>query len=366
MFNVGKFVRVKSLDGESSRRGMISLINGSDSELFVDLIYADNEEEECDINNSRIELLQQFEEKPLKSELSNENESAECLKGWGNILFKLKDYSAATEYYCKALLKLDPPPVSLVPSFAKKIQSSGKSISIGQSILVAKDNSFEYRNARVSDVNATSVDVLYDGTITGDDDDDEENGVSLDRVVSLPRSSFDTRSQSDDSMVKSSDLLLQRSIVLNLARCEFKRARKGWAIKYSSVALALSKMTEQIDSHDALGSSLVADAIFFRSTVLLAANRPKFAKKDARELRNYDASRADKLEKSIAEFTTQQLKSNRKLAKNLASWVQYAIKAGSEGSSGNGKNGEQGDLSVLDEDGDGEGERETKEPIRKG
>jgi hypothetical protein len=72
------------------------------------------------------------------------------------------------------------------------------------------------------------------------------------------------------------DQLLQRSLYMNMARCFMKLDQKGWAIKYASLAIAVTLAYAQNPSTPEV-AKLLADCYYFRSKALIAACRPKFA-----------------------------------------------------------------------------------------
>jgi hypothetical protein len=199
---VGQTVRVTALKGESTQRGMISFINTDakgDSDDTYDVIYSESGTEENIVAACRVASLQDFETNK-KMDMD-----AECLKGHGNTLFKLKDFTAAVEWYLKAIVKLEM--LSLAP---QSIQDPV--FSVGQNVLVEKINSFKYKRGMVSDndINNKCVDVIYDVHLhpceeydgVEENDEEGEEGIPLNRVIGM---------QNSDEL-----LLLQRSICLNL------------------------------------------------------------------------------------------------------------------------------------------------------
>lgn len=95
----------------------------------------------------------------------------ERVKGEGNELFKLKDYTAALEHYRKAI------------SLLQKTYGC----SVGVDVLVRPKGAGGFRPATISDCNSSSsgvsvksVDVMYN-----DGDEEDEEGVALSRVIVL-------------------------------------------------------------------------------------------------------------------------------------------------------------------------------------
>jgi hypothetical protein len=85
-----------------------------------------------------------------------------------------------------------------------------------------------------------------------------------------------------------------------------------------------------------------------------------FCAQDCRCLQQYDATKASALQREIQAHKEKTARSNRKLARDIASWVDTAMSASSKpGAGGGGRSaaaagsGEDGDVGVLDE---GEGE----------
>ena len=251
------------------------------------------EEEESAIALSRINALQAFE----YGETTSDGQLEEAaLKEKANTLYKLKDFDAAVEYYTLALSKMNPPIHHIVSN--TQLHASVLSFSVGQSVLVCKNNKLDYVEAIVTDVKEGKtpsqifVDVMWSDDInsvekeTGEEDE-EEMDVSIDRVVPLPN---EKKNKQDDNTTKESigntrenAFNLIRSIFLNLARCELKRNRKGWAIKFSSIAVSISKyVLSKSQGNMSAGNvatieKFLADALYFRINALLLANRPKFA-----------------------------------------------------------------------------------------
>lgn len=84
---------------------------------------------------------------------------------------------------------------------------------------------------------------------------------------------------------------------------------------------------------------------------------------DCRSLQQYDATKAAALQKEIQAFREKAAKSNRKLARDIASWVESAmstpdsaLQGGAKGSKGprGSKGVANADLDILDEYGDGD------------
>jgi hypothetical protein len=110
----------------------------------------------------------------------------------------------------------------------------------------------------ISDLNDSGVDVIYD-----DDNDaaiDEELDISINRITLIARTY--------------EDKLLQKSLMMNLARCECQLRRYGWAIRLISLSIALIDILKQSSELDI---KAYVDAYYIRCKAFLSANRPKLA-----------------------------------------------------------------------------------------
>ena len=142
-------------------------------------------------------------------------------------------------------------------------------ISVGQHILFEIKNSIDVNFGIISEIGQNGVDIIYD---------DLEN-ATVQEALNIPRK--------DIIFIPNDikDRQLKRSAFMNLARCSMKQGRNGWAIKYCSFAIAIAQSIK--DSLKSATSSSIdedidkqlTDSFFFRSKILLACNRPKFALK---------------------------------------------------------------------------------------
>lgn len=90
----------------------------------------------------------------------------------------------------------------------------------------------------------------------------------------------------------------------------------------------------------------------------------RYYAQDCRRLSRYDANKATALQKDIQTFKERTARSNRKLARDIAKWVDTAMthSTGGGSGSGGGGGGPEGDLGVLgeeqgdEEENEGEGE----------
>lgn len=228
---------------------MIAMVNGDST---FDIIYSTSkleDDEEPAVHSDRIAHL-------LKEEVDLvESIDAEVWKNMGNSVFALKDYDTAIAYYKRAL--------SLLTATNTEI------FSIGQGVLVSYNHSLDCQAGIVSDINDSVVDVMFD-----DSEQEEETEIPLKRLTPMANGL--------------KNILLQRSIYMNLARSVLKQEQKGWAIKYCSIALALSHHLETLLNNNEAGDTdakitetevnkYFADGYYFRGKALLQAHRPKFA-----------------------------------------------------------------------------------------
>lgn len=267
-WRVGQAVRVHSADRAIARRGIISVVHSLPTSIDViyekPLITETSGDEEERVDAIRISALLDFESNP-----SMDISSAFILKSNANTLFGLRDYQSALDLYKKAMERL----VVGIP------------MEIGCLVLVSYSDSVDVRTGMIADLNASVYDVMLDA-YNGQPHSDDEAMVTADRLLVLASSP--------------ADRLLQRSLYLNMARCASKLSLKGWAVKYASIALAISSFqsithqdtastTTSIDAGISLGASnldsvvdvagLLADCLYFRGRSLLNACRPQMAKK---------------------------------------------------------------------------------------
>jgi len=271
-WRVGQAVRVHSSNRAIARRGIISVVHSLPTS--IDVIYEKplknvntaetSGDEEERVDTSRISVLLDFESNP-----SMDVSSAFVLKSNANTLFGLRDYQSALDLYKKAMDRL----VGGVP------------MEIGCLVLVSYSDSVDVRTGMIADLDSSVYDVMLDAA-NGQPHSDDEVMVTADRLLVLALSPVDR--------------WLQRSLYLNMARCASKLSLKGWAVKYASIALAISSFqsvahpdaastTASIDNGICLGASnsdsevdvagLLADCLYFRGRSLLNACRPQMARK---------------------------------------------------------------------------------------
>jgi hypothetical protein len=324
---VGQHIRFFSKDGSASMTGMISAVNNEQSPSTYDIILDNSdssaEEEELAVPHYQIRPLEGFE-------LGNiANLSISELKACGNVLFGLKDFTAAARYYQTATQK------------ASKLYK----VSIGSNVIVLQHPELPKGlicvDGMVSDsfVN-TAGEEEFEVLLSNQS---EISGVKLSNLLALPQDR--------------EGLVLLRSIYLNLARCDLKRERKGWAIHYASIAVAISEVmrsdledkgsaeTDDVDRSTEMEETrqLAADALYFRAKTFLAAARPGLASQDLRSLQMFDHSkRVAQLKTEIDTFRLKRTKDNQRLAKDIARWVDDVM-------TGKAKREKDADIAVVDD-----------------
>lgn len=210
-------------------------------------------EEESGINIDRVKKLEYFENRNTSDNFSDNIEFSK-LKEEGNVLYALRDYKSAEDYY-KYSLKIMKVPFS----------SSMNLFSIGQEALVEQNGSIDFDFGMVSGINSDKVDILLDNG-------DELNDCLLTSLVLLCNNN--------------NNKTIQRSIYMNMARCSLKRHRNGWAVKFSSIAIAISMSilsNENSNNNNNINKEEIhkqlADSFYFRGKLLISINRSKFAEK---------------------------------------------------------------------------------------
>ena len=235
------------------------------------------------------------------------DETAEQCKNAGNELFTKKgDNVGAIKQYLRA-----------VELLLKHFEIS----SIGASVIVKVDeSSSEFATGMVSgyDDIGKKFEVCFD--------DGSEEG-EIDAKLITPLADPEQRE-------------LQRSCYLNLARVYFKMLKPGWSIRYSSMALAVSRVLgdgEYRHEGSSLNHSdadlppkyrrLIADCLFIRGKACLEAGVHRTAQQHADLLVNQqiDAAKGKLLHKEVLAFRERRVRSNRKLAKHMAEWVEHAV-----------------------------------------
>ncbi len=247
-------IRIEDNSNNFSSKATVSFVNQDDT---LDVIYQGEElKEECSVPLNRIRSLEGFESCGDIDSATPDNKNTEALKNNGNVLFSLKDYHSAIDYYKKSLKTLYK-------------QSGVENLTTGSVVLVSMTGSISFECAMISDTNKSkgTFDIVFDNSSM-----DDEEGILRDRLIPISKST--------------SDKSLQRSLFMNMTKCNLKLNQTGWAIRHSSLAISLSRML----LNDVISESpeprtnnathkLLSDAIYLRAKALLQANRPGFATK---------------------------------------------------------------------------------------
>jgi hypothetical protein len=297
-YHVGTHVRVSVTNGEEkeTRKALVATATAATDCEMYDVIFADNTNglprEEGDVPLSRICAVEPFELE------SNGLYSASEMKDNANVLFAKKDYASAAGLYKEAL---------------KQLSDSNK-LSIGSNVLVASSSANgpagDLRTGCIGDIENGHYSVIYD------DGSDDEDMVPSDRIVFLSTAAEERE--------------LQRSIYLNLCRCSMKKRVHGWAVKWASYALGVTQYILENDKYDPPFLKKLADGLYLRGRSFLSANRPNLARIDAENLKELDSARASSLLRDIETHKERQRKLNKKLAVNVAQWVQTAMETNSK------------------------------------
>ena len=315
---VGSRVRVTTSDG--ARRALLLCVH----EATVEVEYENSGEAVVPL--SAISALLPFEDSLERAADETAVAYAERCKSEGNSLYKLRDASAAAARYADG---------------ANALQQDAP-VAIGGRALVKCGN--RVRGAFVTCMDGATADVEYERAAAtasstalaladdGDDDEaEEEDGVSLERITPIHPTHG----------------ALQCALTLNLARCAILRS--DW-----NVAMVRAARAERIAAHDggdeppdaSLGLPLVAPrgraprrAGRFRRATALATLLLGAAARGVSAEGERDARR---LLRDIERQKGETQRSNRRLAKSVASWVQTAMAGGGGG-------GEQLESGVAEE-----------------
>ena len=298
------------------RRAEISCVNGDQT---VDVIYlcrtARGEiDEECNVTEDRCAKL-------LDWEFDNDSDDALYLKDCGNMLFALKDYEAAVEWYHRALEKLEFPKLSIgctvitapLPSSSSSSSSSSGGDTTHRSFRIGTVSDCDDSSSVITKCDIMYDDLNYDGDGHGDGDDEEVDMEASRVTIIHPDRSKQT---------------IQASLYSNLAKSSFFLHRFGWAVRNSSIAILIQ--TQESIHGDEKRKKNVCDMYFVRIRAFLSSGRPRLAGKDVKTLGKFDETRAKILTKEIEQFKTKRQVSNRKLAKDVAAWVDQAMQINSQ------------------------------------
>jgi hypothetical protein len=284
VYSIGERVRVFQLKEECSATATISFIHESDDyfETYCDVIYdasrnddsstatTSTRDEENMVDIKRIRPLEEFEYIPHAKLLLQTD--ASTMKEFGNILFRHKDYRNSIIYYELGLerLFLD----TNKSEAGSKAESGLKTFSIGTQVIVFSKDINDYDSAMISsndlvDNPKTQSDIRYEAILSTSQLEIEVKGCDCVEIASIP-----------------TNQLLQRTLYINLTKAYQKRNYRGWAVRYASYAVVLSKIHcgDYADSRGSCGltetemKQLLADSLFLRGKVYLSASRPARAK----------------------------------------------------------------------------------------
>lgn len=291
---LGAKVRVVCENGALNRRALVSDIKDE----FCDVIFMDEINgkipEETNVQISRIKPLFAFETRKLSNE-----DSLNDIKEMGNVLYKEKDFAAAYSYYHAALQRI----TSLAPS-----------VCVGAEVVVYDD-----------DLSSRFVGAL--GLVSLDEG--KTAVVDVETQTSMGED-FEVEKPKQDLIVLSVDCpdrqVLARALHMNLSRSCVALGRLGWAVRHAGLAYAMACQAVAFAIPEARDKAL-ADALVLRCRALIKAARPQLASGDADLLAVIPGMKArhSAVVGEISAFRDNRVKSNRKLAKNVAQWVQQSM-----------------------------------------
>ena len=260
--------------------------------------------DEATVPNDWASPLLAFEEEEEKEEgaVPDSLARAEALKERGSQLFGAKDYVAASTEYRAAL------------SVVRRMYP----ISSGSLILVAGSAGGLKGVGTVADRDADqrTVDVMYDGSEEDDDD------LPMRRVVGVVAATPEGRR-------------LQVTTYLNLARCAISakaRGRERDAVAACTLALGIADFDADLNEHR-------TTALILRARAHLAQSHLKQALRDAARAAEADPQNRNvqALQRDVERAKRTALKANKRLAKEVTTWVanaqeKYAEAGGDEAS----------------------------------
>ena len=309
---VGSRVRVTTSDG--ARRAFLLCVH----DATVEVEYETGGEAVVPL--SAISALLPFEDALPRGADETAVAYAERCKSEGNSLYKLRDASAAAARYADGANALQQAaPVAVGGRALVKCGNRVRGAFVTCMDVATAD--VEYESAAATASSSTALALADDGD---DDEAEEEDGVSLERLTPIHPTHG----------------ALQCALTLNLARCAILRS--DW-----NVAMVRAARAERIAAHDGddeppdaslglrrsslhVGARAACGAGRFRratalATLLLEAPRPAGVSAEEGER---DARR---LLRDIERQKGETQRSNRRLAKSVASWVQTAMAGGGGG-----------------------------------
>lgn len=318
---IGEYVRILDTTGRYAHVGLVSYIHSDKPNTEFDIIFDQNgtDNEETNVEASRVHKLQHFE--VGFHPRIHPSEDPHQIKDFGNTLFALKDFETASKYY----------------KYALKLLSKTNTLSIGSNVLVISKESFtDIRIGMICSILTGDekahprFEIVYDND---HDEGDDDEGVPVERLTALCRPQKSSSSSDTSSGIINRSALeewqLQRSLYLNLSKCCMKTSTPGWAVKWSSMALATTRfIIDNQDQDEAYITQLhkqLVDAYFIRASAYLAAGRPNLASRDGAAMAQYDVARARGVQTEVEAFLTRRRQLNRRLARDVAQWVDTAM-----------------------------------------
>ena len=237
-FEVGELVRV-ILDDETSRRALIT-DKIDEIEKKYEIVYYDNTEDDDDeevFPLNRIQKAYNFEKDKNAIIIA----TAEELKDCGNMMFKIKDFIAAIEYYRKALKKVCP-----------------YSINTGTSIMICESNSSSNSSSSLN--TELHLHVGHVGLILFEDDNDnnvknKKFSIDIDEICGGVELSHVAVENLVCIPTTNNDCLLLRAIYLNLARVHYSLQLYGWSARYAGIAYQLCRFAIQFHNDNNTATS---------------------------------------------------------------------------------------------------------------
>jgi len=292
MLEIGQKCRV--ICNFMSRRALISDLEERD---LCSVVYCDEVagfvQEESNIPISRISSLEEFEKRPVTA-------PEEC-KQAGNKLFQQKDYCAASEFYRRGIMALQRP------------------ISVGAQVAVYSD---DLRDCTIGSVDFEDEQGMWQIETA----DGKEIVLPSDALLVLPD-------------IANTEIGLLRACLLNLAKASEKLGRHGWGVRNAGQAFAVALLScgsfsdrDTPADERASAEKTVLDSITLRVQALLAASRPGLAMSDVEVLESMCSGheRAKVLRTQVETFRKQRKMTNKKLARNVAAWVEESMRVAGE------------------------------------
>lgn len=311
---IGATVRV-TVGNHSTRAMLLTLDDDGSCELLLT-----KTDEEIAAKQDAIQSLESFEIFTISTE-ETAPEMSSRLKNEARILFMKKDYDAASEWYEKALERLEsavswrttPEPTVLIRS---------KNIVKVASILALRGED----KALVSILNVGQTSSAPPG-----DDDDDMTVVETKSILS--------------TLCSSEHRQLQGILHLNLTRCALCSDNPKQGIFHATIALRIAELTESADPVWSASTSAACYFLRAKAIVALIDNGCIGASNGiGRATRDLERSASMKpgqkevasLTKEISKRTKIMLTRDRKLARDIGAWTESAMSAQETNDKGDG------------------------------